>query len=207
VTDESVPDRPEEVSAFNSNISEPLPKFGPAMRALRPQQQRAVLALFQARGNRSAEMRMAGYSQKSAKSIKSHASSFFQQDNVRAAVREVAEREISLAEPELLALVWEIARDASASPRDRLRALAMVWDRANPVLNKHQIQVGVHLSADDVDVQHYRALQKLGAPQEAFLERFGVNGLPRVRALVSADDTKAAKQDAIETEYTEVTNE
>jgi len=206
VTEE--PDKP--VSAFSHNNNEPLPEFGPAMRALRPRQQRAVMALFQTRGNRTEAMRLAGYGHKTAASFKSHASSFFQQDNVRAAVREVAEREISLAEPELLALVWEIARDTGESARDRLRAMAMLFDRANPILHKHQINVQHHLSADELDVTHYRALQKLGAPQQAFLDRFGVNGIERVKQLVYLEDKKqerAEKQQAIDGEFEEVINE
>jgi hypothetical protein len=97
------------------------------------------------------------------------------------------------------------------APRDRLRALSMVWDRANPVLNKHEIKVGVHLSADQIDTQHYRALKQLNAPEKAFLDRFGVNGLPRVRALVEAEELKQKRQDAvdgvIEGEYEETTND
>jgi len=83
----------------------------------------------------------------------------------------------------------------------------MLWNRANPVLHKHQIQVGVHLSADEIDIQHFRALQQLGAPQEAFLNRFGINGLPRVKALVSASDNKDSKPQLIEGEYKDVTSE
>jgi phage terminase small subunit len=186
-------------------------EFGPAMRSLRPQQQRAILSLFQTEGNRTQAMKLAGYGKTSHKSVKSHASAFFRNERVRAAVREVAEHEIAVCEPELLALTWSIARDAGVAPRDRLRALSMVWDRANPVLNKHEIKVGVHLSADQIDTQHYRALKQLNAPEKAFLDRFGVNGLPRVRALVEAEELKQKRQDAvdgvIEGEYEETTND
>jgi hypothetical protein len=37
----------------------------------------------------------------------------------------------------------------------------------------------------------YRALQRMAASEGAFLDRFGINGLPRVRALVEAADAKA----------------
>jgi hypothetical protein len=52
------------------------------------------------------QMKLAGYGKASHKSVKSHASKFFMDDRVRAAVREVAEREIAICEPELLALTW-----------------------------------------------------------------------------------------------------
>jgi len=182
-------------------------EFGPCMRALKPQQQRAVLALFQTEGVRTEAMRLAGYSTKSAKSLKSHASAFFRNERVRAAVREVAEHEIAIAEPELLALTWRIARDVGTAPRDRLRAISMVWDRTNPVLHKHEVKVGVHLTAEEIDVQHFRALRKLNAPQQAYLDRFGINGVERVKLLVHAEDEKQKRKDAIDGEFTEVTTE
>jgi hypothetical protein len=104
-------------------------------------------------------------------------------------------------EPELLATTFEIMRDNAIEPRDRLAAIRMVWDRANPVLTKHKIEVEHHLSVDQVDVEHYRALQKLGAPQSAFLARFGHNGLARVEAMIAAEDTK---HKLIEADYREV---
>jgi phage terminase small subunit len=182
-------------------------EFGPCMRALKPQQQKAVLALFQTEGNRTKAMAIAGYSTNSHKSLKSHASAFFRNERVRAAVREVAEHEIAIAEPELLALTWRIARDVGTAPRDRLRAIGMVWDRTNPVLHKHEVKVGVHLTAEEIDSQHYRALQKLNAPEQAFLDRFGINGLQRVKEVVAIEDARQRRKDAIDGEFVEVTNE
>jgi phage terminase small subunit len=180
-------------------------EFGPCMRALKPQQQRAVLALFQTEGNRTQAMALAGYSTNSHKALKSYASAFFRNERVRAAVREVAEHEIAIAEPELLALTWRIARDVGTAPRDRLRAIGMVWDRTNPVLHKHEVKVGVHLTAEEIDSQHFRALQKLNAPEQAFLDRFGINGLQRVREMVAIEDARQKREDAIDGEFTEVT--
>jgi hypothetical protein len=51
-------------------------EFGPAMRSLRPQQQRAILSLFQTEGNRTQAMKLAGYGKTSHKSVESHASAF-----------------------------------------------------------------------------------------------------------------------------------
>jgi hypothetical protein len=75
------------------------------------------------------------------------------------------------------------------------------------VLHKHEVKVGVHLSADEIDTQHFRALQRLNAPQQAFLERFGVNGIERVKRLVYAEDEKQKRRDAIDGEFIEVPNE
>jgi hypothetical protein len=124
----------------------------------------------------------------------------FNDARMRAAVRELAMQMIETSEPELLATTSEIMRDNAIEPRDRLAAIRMVWDRANPVLTKHKIEVEHHLSVDQVDVEHYRALQKLGAPQQAFLDRFGHNGLSRVQAMIAAED---AKHKLIETDYHE----
>jgi hypothetical protein len=168
---------------------EPQPELGPAMRALNPRWQKAVTALFVTKGNRSAALRVAGYKAKP-NGLHVLASRIFADDRVRAAVREVAARMIEIAEPELLATTLDIMRDTGTRPADRLAAARMVWDRANPVLNKTKIEVEHHLSSDELDQQHYRALQRLGAPQTAFLARFGHNGLARVQAMILAEEAK-----------------
>jgi hypothetical protein len=129
---------------------EPQPEFGPAMRALPLRWQRAVTALFVTKGNRSAALRAAGYKAKP-NSLHVLASRIFADDRVRAAVREVAARMIEIAEPELLATTLDIMRDTDNRAADRLAAARMVWDRANPVLNKTKIEVEHHLSSDELD--------------------------------------------------------
>jgi hypothetical protein len=170
------------------------------MRVLPSRWQRAVLALFQTRGNMTAALELAGYKATNRNSIKATAWKMFHDDRMRAAVREVAGRMIETSEPELLATTFEIMRDAGTDTRDRLAAVRMVWDRANPVITKHKVEVEHHLSSDQLDVEHYRALQKLGAPHKAFLDRFGHNGLARVQAMIAAED---AKHKLIETDYHE----
>ena len=171
------------------------------MRALNPRWQKAVTALFLTGGNRAAAVRMAGYKAKRDNSLYVRASRLFADDRVRAAIREEAAKHIEIAEPELLAATLSIVRDTDKRDVDRLRAIAMIWDRANPVLNKHKIEVEHHLSVDETDMQHYRALQNLGAPQSTFVARFGYNGLARVEAMIAAEDTKHKQ---IETDYHEV---
>jgi len=85
----------------------------------------------------------------------------------------------------------------------------MIWDRANPVMNRLKIDVEHHLSQDEIDVQHYLALKQIGAPANAFLARFGVNGLPRVEAMVAAKEQKARLTEGttIDVEYTELPDE
>jgi phage terminase small subunit len=169
--------------------SEPVAELGPAMRILPLRWQRAVVALFLTGGNRTQALRRAGYTAPD-KSTWVTASRVFADPRVRAAVKEVAAQQIDIAEPELLATTLAIMRDQNEPARDRLRAVAMVWDRANPVINKTQIDVAHHLSTDERDVQHYRALQKLGAPEQAFLDRFGHAGLARVQAMAAAEEAK-----------------
>lgn len=181
--------------------NEPAAEFGPAMRALHTRWQRAVLALFQTRGNMTAALEIAGYKADNRNSIKATAWKIFHDDRVRAAVRETATRMIEVTEPELLATTLDIMRDAGTDARDRLMATRMIWDRANPVINKTKIEVEHHLTSDQLDVEHYRALQKLSAPQSAFLARFGHNGLARVAAMIAAED---AKHKLIEADYREV---
>src|SRR5262249_40342322 len=183
--------------------NEPQPEFGPAMRALPLRWQKAVAALFVVKGNRSAALRAAGYKAKP-NSLHVLASRIFADDRVRAAVREVAARMIEIAEPELLATTLDIMRDTGTRPADRLAAVRMVWDRANPVLNKTKIEVEHHLSSDELDVQHYRALQRLGAPQEAFMARFGHNGLARVQTMIAAEE---ARQKQIESSASTIDGE
>jgi hypothetical protein len=107
--------------------------------------------------------------------------------------------------------VLGIMRDANEKGGDRLRAAAMIWDRAAPVVNKLKVDIEHHLSVNELDVKHYRALQRLGAPHQAFIDRFGVNGLARVEALVTADDQRQKQiegpSDAIDADYEELKDE
>lgn len=99
-----------------------------------------------------------------------------------------------------------ILRDTNEKAADRLPAVSMVWDRANPVMSKHKIEVEHHLTQPELEMQHYRALQKLGAPRDAFIARFGPNGLPRIEQMIAADEAKRRQieSDTIEVDYEEV---
>jgi hypothetical protein len=136
--------------------ADPMPELGPAMRILPLRWQRAVTALFLTGGNKTQALRHAGYGAKM-NSLHAMAGRIFADPRVRAAVREVALQQIDIAEPELLSVTLGIMRDSNEPARDRLRAVAMVWDRTNPVTTKMQIDVAHHLSTDDRDMQHYRA--------------------------------------------------
>jgi hypothetical protein len=126
---------------------------------------------------------------------------------MRAAIREEVMRRIDIAEPELFAIVSRIMNDANKEAADRLRAVSMIWDRSNPVMTKHKIEVEHDLTNDERDLKHWRALKKLGAPQEAFISRFGPNGIARVEALVLAEEAKRREIEGgatIEAEYEEI---
>ena len=99
-------------------------------------------------------------------------------------------RRIDISEPELYSVTMGILHNTQEKAADRLRAVSMVWDRANPVMSKHKIEVEHHLTQPELEMQHYRALQKLGAPRDAFIARFGPNGLPRIEQMIAADEAK-----------------
>jgi hypothetical protein len=94
----------------------------------------------------------------------------------------------------------------SQKAADRLRAAGMLWERARPVVTHHRVEVEHHVTDDERDVQHWRALKRLGAPDEAFLQRFGPNGLARVEALVLAEEARRREIEGptIEVDYDEV---
>jgi hypothetical protein len=178
---------------------------GPAMRALSPRHRQAVIELFNTGGNRTEALRRCGYGGKP-DNLNSHASKFFSDRRVRAAIREQCEAKLQYIEPELLEAVAAMARDEKVKSADRLRALAMLWDRSRPVESKHQIEITHTVSDDERDVAHFRALQRIGAPEEAFQRRFGSNGLERVKLLVLAEDSRQRQLDGrvIDAEAVEV---
>jgi phage terminase small subunit len=175
------------------------------MRALHPRWRKCVEMLFVAQGNQTQALRLAGY-EGASDSLSSMAWRMFSDDRVRKALREECDRRVETLEPEVMGITLEIVRDLATKPADRLRAAAMLWDRSNPVVTKSLIKVEHHLSEPEREIQHYRALQRLGAPRDAFLQRFGPNGLPRVEALVLAEENKRRQieGDVVDVEYDEI---
>ena len=180
---------------------EPTPELGPAMRILHPRWQRAVIALFMTGGNKTEALRRAGYKGDNLSSVKSTAWKVFADPRVKAAVLEECANRLATDSPEMLALVAGIARNTEARDADRLSAARIYLDRGIPLTTTHRVEVEHHLSVDQTDMEHYRALQKLGAPSAAFLARFGHNGLARVEAMIAAEDHK---RKVIEADYQEV---
>jgi hypothetical protein len=183
------------------------PEPGPAMRALSPRWQRCVECLFLTDGDRTKAIRLAGY-KGTPESLRVMACRIFRDDRVRAAIREECAKEIEITEPELISINRSIYRNVGEKAADRLRAVGMMWDRANPVMTRHEISVEHHLSSDERDVQHYRALKKLGAPLDAFVARFGPHGVARVEAMVLAEEAKqreieGGSRGSIEVDYEE----
>ncbi len=186
---------------------EPVPELGPAMRVLPKRWRVAVLAFFDTKGDRTMALRLAGYKSKQ-ESLHVIASRVFADSRVRLAIREECVARIDGAEPELIEVVRGIMHNLDEKATDRLRAAAMLWDRSNPVVQKHRIDVTHHFSVEEIEIQHYRGLKRIGAPPQAFIDRFGPNGLARVEALILAENNK---QRAIEdgttiddVEYSEV---
>jgi hypothetical protein len=192
---------------FKDTSRDPAPERGPAMAALPAKWQACVDALFLTNGEQTKAIEIAGYKGKR-ESLRVMASRIFSDDRVRLAVREECVKRIDVSEPELLAQTFSILRNVGENTRDRLNAIAMVWNRANPVLHKTKIGVEHVLTDDERDIRHWRALKKLGAPLEAFISRFGANGIARVEALVLAEEAKQREIEGpvIEAEY-EAVNE
>jgi hypothetical protein len=180
-------------------------ELGPAMAALRPHWRKAVLGLFLHRGRRT-KAYLEGFPNGNPEYAYSRASRFFGDKRVIAAVREVALKNLQIEEPELLGVVHDIIRDVTADNRDRLMAVRMVWDRTRPAESKLSIDVSHHLTVEQTEVQHYRALQRLGAPRQAFIERFGHNGIERVERLVAIEDKREAASKVVDASYEEVKN-
>jgi hypothetical protein len=174
-----------------SSPREPMPELGPAMRVLPARWRVAVLALFDTKGDRSMALRLAGYKTTKPDALHVMASRIFADQRVRLAIREECVARIDGAEPELIELCRQIMHDPEEKTMDRLRAVSMLWDRSNPIVQKHKVDVTHHLSVEEIEIQHYRALERIGAPSKAFINRFGPNGVARVRALIAAEVTKA----------------
>jgi hypothetical protein len=188
---------------------EPEPEYGPAMRALpSPKWRRAVEFVFLTNGDMTKAIELAGYRGKR-ESLRVMACRIFADNRMRAAIKEECNKRIDITEPELLLTAMEVFRNPGEKAADRLRAVAMVWDRANPVMTKHKIEVEHHLSSDERDIQHYRAMKKIGAASEAFLARFGPNGLARVEAMIALEDSKLREIEGqtIEADYVEIAPE
>jgi hypothetical protein len=173
------------------STNDPTPEMGPAMRALSPRWRKLVECLFIAEGNQSEALRISKlYKVDNRDSVKALSSKIFRDPRMRAAIREEAMNHLDIAEPEMIATTMSIVRNNAEKASDRLRAVSMIWDRSNPVITKHKIDVAHHLTNDERDIQHYQALKKLGAPAHAFIDRFGPHGLPRVEALIEAAEAK-----------------
>jgi hypothetical protein len=187
----------------------PTPELGPAMRAISPRWQAAVEALFLSNGRQAEALRLAGYQGKP-ESMDVMASRLFGDERVRAAIREECRKRIDITEPELITTVRSILRDENAKDADRLKAAALFWDRSNPVESKLKIDVQHHVTDAERDIQHYRALKNIGAPQEAFLARFGPHGIARVEAMILAEESKRREiegSNTIDADYQEITVE
>jgi hypothetical protein len=171
---------------------------GPCMRALSARHQMAVRALFEFGGNRTAALRACGYgagdSIRQKRNLNSEASKFFADRRIRAAIREECAARLEYIEPELLANVTSIANSKREKAADRLRALAMLWDRSRSIEGKHHISVEHSITNDERDIAHFVAMKRIGAPPDAF-RRFGANGLARVEALVAAEEARRRQLD------------
>jgi hypothetical protein len=174
-------------------------EIGPAMRSLCARHREAVRLLFELKGNRVGVFKRLGYGNPKnpnyRRNVHAESSRFFSDKRVRAAIREEITARLDSGEVEILEGVRDIALNAEVKATDRLRALGMMWDRSRPVETKHHIEVEHSVTNDERDVQHFVAMRRIGAPEDAFIRRFGVNGIARVQALVAAEEARRRQLD------------
>jgi hypothetical protein len=170
-------------------------EMGPAMRALIPRHREAVRQLFETRGDRTAALINCGYGGERKNpawrhNVQCEASRFFADKRIRAAIAEECRARLEYIEPEVLESVRSIANSTKEKAADRLKALGMLWDRSRPVESTHHIEVTHTQTNDERDISHFLAMKRIGAPEDAFIRRFGVAGIARVEALVAAEEAR-----------------
>jgi hypothetical protein len=175
-------------------------EIGPCMRALNPRHREAVRQLFETRGDRTAAFVNCGYggdrrNPRWRHNVQIESSKFFADKRVRLAIAEECRARLDAYEPEVLETVRSIALSPKAKASDRLRALDMLWTRSRPVETKHHIEVEHSITNDERDMQHFLAMKRIGAPEDAFIRRFGTNGIARVEALVAAEEARRRQLD------------
>jgi hypothetical protein len=160
-----------------------------------------VRQLFETRGDRTAALVNCGYGGERKNpawrhNVQAEASRFFADKRIRAAIAEECRARLEYIEPEVIEAIRSIANSTKEKAADRLRALGLLWDRSRPVESTHKIEVEHHLNNDDRDMAHYVAMKRMGVGPDAFLRRFGPNGLSRVEALVAAEEARRRQLDA-----------
>jgi hypothetical protein len=169
-------------------------ELGPCMRALPSNRWRAFVECLllepPGHGAQTNAARRAGFghARTSPLNMAKIASRSMRDDRIVAAIGEECRKLLRGGAPDAVKALQNLVRNPEH--RDHVRGIALVLGRTDPEIQQHKIEVEHYVTNEERDIQHYRALKKLGAPAEAFLARFGPNGLARVEALILAEEAK-----------------
>jgi hypothetical protein len=121
-----------------------------------------------------------------------------------AAIAEESKKIVRAGSPEAVSALYAMIRNPDHKGHER--AVAMVLDRADPVVTQQNVQVTHRVIDPDAEaLEELRALRALGTTRAKLLELFGQNGLDRVEQLEATDNARRADQaKIIEADYEEV---
>jgi nucleotide-binding universal stress UspA family protein len=157
--------------------AEELPDWGPKMRALANDRQRAfVCALFEAPtkdGRIIYAARAAGYGTETStnKSLSVIGSRLNVSDSIQAAIAEESQRRLRSLSPTAITALENLLADPTH--RDHARGIGMVLDRADPVATSHNITVE-HKAPHEVVAATREVLARI----EELARRAGIHQLP-----------------------------
>ena len=160
-----------------------LPKsFGPRMRALTEKQRAFVLALLEipigknGKGNHTEAARMAGYSGESVQSLRVQAYRLAHDENIQAAIKEVALGTMSSEAINLVGVLLQIAYgELPATASEKMKAIAMVFNRTGiPETTQHFVKVEHNINNDDALERLYRFSKILGIDPKTVLGTMGL---------------------------------
>ena len=171
-------------------------ELGPAMRALPNERWRNFVRHLVADPKHGAITRAAraagwGKSNTKAQTLSKQAWAMSRDERVIAAIAEESRKVIRVGHPEAVAALFSVIRDPQH--RDRMRAVAAVLDRCDPVVTRHSVDVTHrHEDPDRAALEELKALRQLGATRDKLLELFGPNGLDRLEALEAVENAQRA---------------
>lgn len=151
-------------------------RLGPKMKVLTKRQRAFVVALLeQGDTNFMAAAGAAGYSAKSANSLRVAGHNLAHDTRIREAMHEVASQRLQSGLVMAASKLIEIAADAKAKDSDRLKAIGMIMNRAGMhEMSEHKVTVE-HLGSDAEELKKItEELRSRGQDPAAFLKSFGL---------------------------------
>jgi hypothetical protein len=118
------------------------------------------------------------------------------------AVIDITKRRIGSLGPQAINMLQAIM--ANPIHKDSYKSCLAILDRISPLITKQEINV-THEGIDPTmtALRHLKYLLSIRATEDQLLQVFGVNGLPRYRALLSAQEVEG-NGPIVDVEFTEV---